>query len=737
MKHLALWLVVGLFALNPLPAQLSTQSRSNAETITLEKIWMYGQYYPKGVGGFTWMADDRFYSVLEPEVGIASYSVEKAKKVDQILDFSKLDLGGLQPEQVESYRFSADEQKVLLMAEVTSIYRHSSEEFCFVADRQTGKVTPIHAGKKITNATFSPDGSQVGFVFENNVYFTDLASGKEVQVTFDGAHNQIINGLTDWVYEEEFAFVDAFKWSPDGNRIAYYRFDESAVEQFSMSIYGSLYPAMETFKYPKAGEENSKVSIHIYDVDTKKTVQADLGKETDQYIPRIKWTASNDKLAVMRMNRLQNHLEVLLVEAETGASFEFLVEDSETYINEVSDDKWHFMETLGGFLWMSEMDGYNHIYRYDSEGNFMTQITKGDFEVTSLLGVDEENELVYYTSKEESPLENHLYVVNLKGKKKKRLTEEAGSHRITASSDFTYFVDRYSTNTSVPVTVLKNAKGKTIKTLEDNTDLQTRVAKLDISEPEFITAPAADGTELNGYMIKPSDFDPNKQYPVLMFVYGGPGSQQVNNSWGHGNSFNYMWFQMLAQQGYIVACVDNRGTGGRGRDFRASTYADLGNLETLDQVSAAQHFGTLPYVDRNRIGIWGWSYGGYMTSLCMTKGNGTFKAGIAVAPVTNWRFYDTIYTERYLKTPQLNERGYDGNSPINFAKDLKGSYLLVHGTADDNVHVQNSLEMTTALVNANKQFDMFMYPNRNHGIYGGYTRLHLYKKMTDFLLENL
>ncbi|MEM8892243.1 MAG: prolyl oligopeptidase family serine peptidase, partial [Bacteroidota bacterium] len=411
-----------------------------------------------------------------------------------------------------------------------------------------------------------------------------------------------------------------------------------------------------------------------------------------------------------------------------------LTEVSDTYVREATDDKWHFLSEDKGFLWLSEIDGYQHIYHKASDGSAIAQLTKGEFEVEEILGVDEENELIYFLSTEVSPFERHLYSINFKGKKKKKLTDTAGKHSITVSSALNYFVDSYSTQTKPGVTRLVNNKGESLKTLVDNATLEQRLSKLDIKAPEFFSFTTTEDIDLNGWMIKPTSFDPAKKYPVLMFVYGGPRSQEVLNEWG---SFNYLWYQMLAQQGYIIACVDGRGTGARGRDFATVTYGELGKYETIDQIEAAKYLGDQAYIDADRIGIWGWSYGGYMTALCMTKGNGIFKSGISVAPVTNWRFYDTIYTERYLKTPQLNPSGYDQNSPINFANQLQGKLLLVHGTGDDNVHVQNSMEMINALVASNKQFDLFFYPNRNHGIYGGYTRYHLYKKMTDFVLENL
>ncbi|MFK7921943.1 MAG: S9 family peptidase [Bacteroidia bacterium] len=702
-----------------------------AQEIGLENIWLRYDYYAQSPSNLRWMQNDQYYSVQE-DAGIARYSIENGQKVDDILKYAKLDLGEYSPKDIQSYSFNEDESMVLLVAESESIYRRSSKEVVFVVKLSDLSVQTLHEGQKISNATISPDGNMVGFCYENNLYLHNLSSGEETQLSFDGKWNELIYGSTDWVYEEELSLTKAFAFSPDGKHLAYYRFDEGHVKQFTIPFYGSLYPELYNFKYPKAGEQNSFVTIHSYDLASKKHTLMDIGTEQDQYIPRIKWVG-NETLGIMRLNRLQNQVDVLFANAKEGSSKVVLTEKAKSYI-EVTSDKWHFLQESEDFLWMSEQDGYNHVYRYDRQGERVAQLTNGKYEVTEIVGVDEANNKLYYLSSETSPLERQLFVVGLDGKKKKQLTEVAGMHSVTASSAFNYFTDSYSSTTEPGVTRLLNAKGKTVEVLEENKKLKGKLAKLDMAPPSFFDFDTEDGTKLNGWMIKPTNFVASKQYPVLMFVYGGPGSQTVKNEFG---SFNYMWYQMLAQNGYIVVSVDNRGTGARGRDFRTSTYPELGKYETMDQISAAKYLGRQSYIDGERIGIWGWSYGGYMTSLCMTKGDGLFKMGIAVAPVTTWRFYDSIYTERYLKTPQLNAEGYDENSPLNFADQLQGKFLLVHGTGDDNVHYQNSMEMVTALVDANKQFDSFFYPNKNHGIYGGYTRYHLYNKMTEFILTNL
>ncbi len=719
------------------PAVASAQYNPNDNQISLEEVWLSGMYFPAFPSGFRWMQDDQFYSELEAEKGIARYRVEQAEKVDDLLLFSELNLQGIAAADIEEYEFGTDENYLVLLSGVERIYRHSTKAVVLAVDRASKGVRLLAEGKKVSHPTFSPDGKRLAYVLDNNLFVTDFATGTTRQITNDGEKNAIINGMADWVYEEEFSFSKAFWWSEDGQHIAFFRFDESAVPEFNMTMYGDLYPADNRFKYPKAGEANAKVTAHVFNVASGGTIQAKIDAEGDFYLPRLTWISPSE-FAVMRHNRLQNDLQVLAVNAQDGSVRQILRETSEVYI-EVSDlssgmEKWHFLSESTDFLWISEMEGYYHIYRYTREGQLVKDLTPGKFEAGNIVAVDEANNLLYYLSTEDSPKERHLYAVTLDGKKKKRLTEEPGMHEIEFSTGFNYFVDSYSTISSPPVTVLRDAKGKVVKTLVDNAELGKTLSKLDIAAPTFFDITTENGVTLPAWSIRPTNFDQNKQYPVLMYCYGGPGSQEVLNTWAGPN---YLWFQMLAQKGIVVVCVDNRGTGGQGREFRTATYPNLGDLEAVDQIAAAKWLKQQSWVDDNRIGIWGWSFGGYLTSLCMTKGDGTFALGIAVAPVTNWRFYDTIYTERYLKTPQLNPKGYDDNSPINFAKGLKGDYLLVHGTGDDNVHFQNSMEMVDALVAANKQFDSFFYPNRNHGIYGGYTRFHLYTKMTQFLVNNL
>ncbi|WP_114777548.1 S9 family peptidase [Botryobacter ruber] len=709
------------------------------QEITLDDIYRKGTFVAKSVYGVNWMNDGRYYSseVVDEQnrvVDIVRFDVTTGQPVNTIIEGENLvPQGSSQPIRYEDYTFSSDEQKVLFSTAHEQIYRHSYRAEYYVYDIASKKLTRLSSGGKQLYATFSPDASRVAFARDNNLFFVDLNTMQETQITTSGKYNEVINGYTDWVYEEEFGFAQAFTWAPDGSKIAFYTFDERQVPEFNMQVWGELYPQDYRFKYPKAGEANSVVTVSVYHIGKGQTVKMDTGTETDNYIPRIKWTSDSNLLSMQRMNRLQNTLELLHANATTGNASVILTETDKAYID-ITDDLTYLKDGKS-FIHSSEKDGYNHLYLYNMNGKLVRQLTKGNWEVSSFTGFDEKNDVLYYMSTEVSPLDRHLYSISIKGKNKKRLTDVAGTHTINMSRDFKYYLD-YHTAANVPLTVsLHTAKdGKLVKVLEDNQVLRNRLAQYDMAQQEFFTMKTADGTELNGWMMKPTDFDPNKKYPVLMFVYGGPGSQTVTNSWGGAN---YLWHQTLAGKGVIVVSVDNRGTGARGAAFKKVTYANLGKYEIEDQVEAAKWLGRQPYVDKNRIGIWGHSYGGYMTLLGLTKGNGVFRAGIAVAPVTNWRFYDTIYTERYLKKPQDNPEGYDENSPLLFADKLQGKLLLIHGTGDDNVHFQNAVAMQDALISANKQFESFYYPNRSHGVSGGVTTLHRFTMMTNFLERNL
>jgi len=675
------------------------------------------------------MNDGRHYTINNRGVSVDKHAYKDGKKINML--FSTKDHESIS--SFDSYSFSSDEKFILLTTETEPIYRRSFLASYYIYNTENKELTPLSSNGKQQLASLSPDNRHVAFVRDNNIYLVDLENNSERQVTFDGKRNEIINGAPDWVYEEEFGFADGFKWSPDGKRIAFYRFDESAVKEFFMTTYGDLYPEAYTFKYPKAGEQNSDVTIHVYELESGKVKNMDVATEEEFYIPRIKWTKDPDCLSVIWLNRLQNHVKVLHCNAADGHSEIVYEETNDKYISEATDDMVTYLPGNESFLLISERDGWFHLYHHNFITGETSPVTSGEYDISSLVGVDGKNGVIYYTSYEESPLEIHLYSVKSDGSGKRRLSDDPGSYSASFSNTFEYYIMSHSSANTPPVYELYNRKGKLIRVLEDNKTLVENAEEHGFAKVEFMEVPTESGQLLNGFMIKPADFDPDRQYPLFVYVYGGPESQNVVERWNRRTP----WFQMLVQEGYIVACVDNRGTNGRGEAFRKSTYMELGNLETIDQVEAATYLGDLSFIDKDRIGIFGWSYGGFMTSLCLTKGNGLFKMGIAVAPVTSWRYYDTIYTERFMRTPQENPGGYDDNSPINFADALQGKFLLVHGTGDDNVHFQNSVDFVTALVEADKQFEMLFYPNKNHGIHGGNTTYHLYTRMTDFIKENL
>lgn len=705
------------------------------KNITLEDIWKTGTFRTNGVFGLVSMNDGLHYSTMD-DGKILQYEYAKASAPVAIVTEADLKIDG-KSIGIDSYQFSPDETKMLISTGTEQIYRHSTRENYYVYDRKTKSLTPVSSGEKQMYATFSPDGNKIGFVRGNNIYIKDLASGKETQVTNDGSHNNIINGATDWVHEEEFAFSVAYFWSPDSKKIAYYKFDESKVKEFSFDEFNNqLYPSGYKFKYPKAGENNSVVTVHAYDLASASDKLMDIGKVIDQYIPRIKWTMDSNTLSIVRMNRYQNKLELLFNNATTGESKTVYTESCDTYIDihEGQGDYVYFTADKGSFIIMTEIDGFNHIYRYDMTGKLMNQITKGNWDVVSFLGIDEKTKTIFYSASESTATEKDIYSVKIDGSGKKKVSKEKGMHSPEFSTGMKYYINTYSSANTPNFIAIYDGQGKQIRVLETNEALVKKMSEFEMSKKELFMFKTTEGVELNAWMIKPTNFNADKKYPVFLTFYGGPGSNKVNNSF---DGRDYFWHQMLAEKGYIVMCVDNRGTMYRGKAFKHSTHKQLGKLEVADQIETAKYLGTLPYVDKSRIGTFGWSFGGYLSSLCITKGADYFKMAIAVAPVTNWRYYDNIYTERFMSLPQENASGYDDNSPINHVNKLRGKYLLIHGSADDNVHYQNTMEMINALVNANKQFDLFIYPDKNHGIYGGYTRLHLYNKMTDFIMNNL
>lgn len=710
---------------------LATFNVNAQQDITLEDIWASRKFSQDYVYGLRSMNDGaHFTTILRGKEASKIVKIDYATRKDTTVLFTTNQSNNIN--SIGDYHFSADENKMIISTNTEAIYRHSSRSDNFIYNLADSSIQFISKDGKQMYATFSPSGNKIGYVRANNLYILDAATGGTIQVTEDGEYNNIINGATDWVYEEEFSMSRGFFWNKDGSKIAFYKFDESEVKEMNMPIYGGLYPEDYKFKYPKAGEKNSDVKVMVYDLDTKGTKEITSTNEDVEYIPRINWTANKDEVAVQTLNRHQNHFKITSYNTGNDQAKVIYSESNETYV-EVTD-YLTFTEEGKGFIISSEKSGFNHLYFVNLASLAVDPITFGEFDITNFYGIGEDG-YAYYQSAEASPMQRHIYKSRLNGKSKKQLTYKSGTNNADFSTGMRYFINTHSSANTPNFISLFDRKGSEIEVLKSSTALNATLAELSISKKEFFQFETSYGEKLNAWMIKPANFNPTKKYPVLVTIYGGPGSQTVKDSWGGAN---YMWHQMLAQQGYVVVSVDNRGTGARGAEFKKATYLQLGKLETEDYIEFAKYLGTQEYIDAARIGIWGWSYGGFMASLSITKGADAYKTAIAVAPVTNWKFYDSIYTERYMQTPEENEEGYEQNSPVNFAELLKGeNYLLIHGNADDNVHFQNSAEMVNALIKANKQYDFYMYPNRNHGIYGGNTRLHLYTKMTNFLTTKL
>ena len=727
MKKLFILAVITLL----ISCEQNNPSKNSNETlgtkkITLEDIWG-ATFSTNRMNALNSMNGD-YYSLLNNDENgystVDKYSYTSLEKVATIVDGKTLQ----NVQNFESYSFNNDETQLILGKDIQKVYRRSTKGTYYAFSVGSKKVRFI--GENIQEPTFSPDSKKVAYAKNNNLFMLDLTTNLTTQVTKDGKYNHIINGTTDWVYEEEFGFVRAFEWSNDSKFIAFLRFNESKVREFSMGVTGyGLYPSQHVFKYPKAGEDNAKVSLHMYSLTTKNTKKINLG--VYEYIPRIKWSTKEGVLIATTLNRHQNDLKLHKVNAVRSSAMLLFNEKDAAYVS-VKDDLTFLDDN--SFIWTSEKDGFNHIYHYSFNGKLINQITKGNWEVTKYYGFNKEKKTIYYQSVENGSINRGVYSIGLDGTNKKLLSNNIGTNTAAFSRNLNYFINTHSSSETPPRFSLYSAEGEMIKVIKDNAPLQEKLTDYKMSQKEFSTI-NINGNDLNMWMIKPVDFDAQKEYPLLMFQYSGPGSQQVANRW---NGTNDYWHQMLAQQGMIIVCVDGRGTGLKGRDFKKVTQKELGKYEVEDQIAAAKKLAERSYIDKNNIGIWGWSYGGFMSTNCLLKGNDIFTTAIAVAPVTSWRFYDTVYTERYMQTPQENASGYDDNSPINYADKLEGNYLLVHGTGDDNVHAQNSMRMINALVAANKPFDIAMYPDRAHGIRKGKnTRLHLYKKMTAFIQTNL
>ena len=728
----SLFLVIGTLS-------ASAQEKKNFE---LEDLYQRGTFYAKSIRGMDPMKDGKSYASFEfGQLNIYNYKTGKQEKTL----FSIADLT-MHPDSLpigfQEYELSANEDKMLCATEIESIYRHSFHADYYVYDFNTKTLQPLSENGKQRLATFSPDATKVAFMRDNNLFIKDLKTGKEQQFTNDGLYNHIINGAPDWVYEEEFSFSQGFYWSPDSKKIAFMKFDESNVREFQMEEFEGLYPDWYSFKYPKAGEDNSIVEIYVYDLESGKTVKMDTGKETDIYLPRIAWTKDANVLAIQRLNRHQNHLEILAADATTGKSRVFYDETNEYYID-ITDD-WHFLEDGKTFLMTSERSGYNHVYLCSLDGKQAKQLTEGPWDVTKVYGFDGKE--VYFQAAKNTPVDRQIYAVNLKGQMRE-VIGRPGTNDARFSNDFSYLININSTISQPRQYELYTNKGKLVLVFEDNHDFAEKLETFNlgekklmkISDPAFVL-PDGKQVDIDAWQILPPDFDPAKKYPVLIYVYGGPGHQTVNNSWADSD---YWWLQLLAQHGIISVSINNRGSGAQGEVFKKMTYLQLGKYETEDMITLAKYMAKQPYVNADKIGIYGWSYGGFMAANGITKGADVISTAVSVAPVTNWRYYDNVYTERFMRTPQENPDGYDLNSPVHNTKLIKGNYLLCHGSGDDNVHYQNAMELIKAMISNGKQFDLMIYPNKNHGIYGGYEygggecRMHLFNKIDNFLFEHL
>ena len=702
-----------------------------AQDITVEQIWKKYEFYPKGVEGFKSMKDGEHYTKMNEDGSIVKYKLTDPTDAGTLL----VNGNSLVYKEVkiafDDYEFNFDETKILFMTSIVPIYRRSFTAIYYLYDITTKQLMPLdekHQPQSL--AEYSPDGKSVSFIHGNDIFVKQVANGKVVKLTEDGKRNKIINGTTDWVYEEEFSITKGYAWSPDSKWIAFLRFNEKEVKEFNLTFYNELYPTEYTYKYPKAGEENSKVTAHIVNVSNGKITPINLGEY--EYIPRLSWSKTANKLILQTLNRHQNQLNYHLIDLSSKKMTQkmFFEEKSKTYVE--IDNNLMIRKDGNSILRTSEIDGFNHIYQLDFNGA-TTQITKGNWDVIDLYGIDENSNTVYYSSAEVSPMIKTIHSISTNGSNKNLLSLPIGVSDAEFTTGMKFMVLTHSDANTPPVYTLNKNDGSLVQMLEDNKLLKSKLVNLALSKKEFITFDV-NGNKLNGWIMKPANFNSSKKYPVYMTLYGGPGHNEVVDAWDNSD---YMFHQLLTQKGYLVVCVEPRGTLYRGAAFKKSTYLQLGKLETEDLIASAKELQGYPYVDANRIGVMGWSYGGFMASLAITKGADVFKMAIAVAPVTNWRNYDNIYTERFMRTPKENAEGYDANSPVNFVNLMKGKFLLVHGAADDNVHYQNSMELVNALVKADKQFDLFIYPNKNHGIYGGNTRNHLFKMILDFVEENL
>ena len=715
----------------------------NAQVVTLQEV-ANGAYRTEGISGIKPMLDGEHYTrISKDRKKIVKYSFKTGQEVATVFDVSTA--RDCTIKSFDDYIMSPDESRILIQTETKPIYRRSFTAVYYIFNVRNNTMEVLSNGGPQQVPLFSPDGNQIAFVRNNNIYLVKLLFGNsESQVTEDGKYNEVLNGIPDWVYEEEFGFNRAFDFSADSKMLAYIRFDESKVPMYSFPMYQGMnpslsqyavYPGSYDYKYPMPGVDNSKVSVHTFDIKSKVTRKLDLPLDEDGYIPRIQFTKDENTLAIMTLNRHQNRFDLYFANPRSTLCKLVVRDEAEQYIKEEAYGNMTFY--ANNFVMMSEKDGFNHLYLYSAGGNLIKQITKGQFEVKDFLGWDEKTNTYYYSSNEGSPLRTAIYKIDAKGRKTK-LSSKEGTNQAIFSKSMKYYINTFSNLATPPVITINDNTGKTLTTLVDNKKLAQKVASMNLPSKEFFTFTTSDGVQLNGWIMKPANFDPSKKYPVIMHQYSGPGSQNVLDRWNIGSRGDGGMFEAyMADHGFISVCVDGRGTGGRGSDFEKCTYLYLGVKEARDQVETALYLGTLPYIDSKNIGIWGWSFGGYCTLMSMSEGTPVFKAGVAIAAPSDWRYYDTVYTERFMRTPKENMEGYQASSAITRASQLNGELLLIHGTADDNVHLRNASEYSEALVQADKQFDMHIYTNRNHGIRGGNTTKHLLTRVTEFFIEHL
>ncbi len=684
------------------------------------------------------MKDGESYTLMVNDKAVVKYNFKTGATIDTIFSISRLKNSPIK--QITGYEFSPNESKLIVYTNVKKRYRRTFTADYYVYDLKRNEIQTLSDNGPQEVPLFSPDSRYIAFARENNLFLKKLDFNTESPITKDGLKGSIINGTPDWLYEEEFTATRYFEWSSDSKMLAFVKFNEAEVPQFSFQLYkdkntekGSLplYPSLVQFKYPKAGENNSKVNVCVYDDFYKsvKTMQLPNG-DKDFYIPRIRWTNSIDQLAIFKLNRNQNKLEMFLTNPKSTVSKLILKQEDKCYVDYENIDFLRFFQDNQFFIAVSELDGYRHVYQYRINGTLVKQLTKGNWDVTDVYGYDETKKILYYQSAEVSPLQRDIYAVDAKGKKT-RLTDGKGTHNASFTSTFSYFVDNASSNEIPNTLTLRSNIGSSVRVIERNSKIAEKFKALQLPKKEFFNFTTTENVKLNGWMIKPTSFDASKKYPVLLVQYSGPDSQEVLDKW------DIDWEYYLATKNYVVVCVDGRGTGARGVEFRKCTYQQLGFLDTKDQIEAAKYLGQQSFIDKNRIGIWGWSYGGYMTLMAMTSGEKIFKAGISVAPVTDWRLYNSAYTERYMRRPQENFKGYEQSSVFPRINKLQGNLLIVHGTADDNVHVQNTMLLNDSLVAADKQFEMQLYTDKNHSILGIQTRRHLFTRMSEYLFKNL